>query len=387
MYHGQWYGKGDGWGALATLAALQHQLASGKGWGKSFDKGYKGGKKGKAAWNAGGKAANGVVTWGGHDRSSQWPCPSCLAPNGKPTLNREYRMCCHKCGESKPKGGKGLGKGAGQGFKAGAYRSNSPIGADGKKPLLGGPRVQEGNQVRGRTPNGGAKGCSDRRQQPPPEAQPRRYADVARTGKGEGPLGTAPPEGMQKGKGLPSTASKGKGKQEEADGFTTVDYRAGKKPKVQQQGPPMGEEGKGGPGRDGADTCDDDGDWTTGPAEFDLDDDRRWDEDGQADGDERNWYDHGYDDEGGAYDQEDYYEQDEAWGNEGAPGDHEMDLETARQKTRECRELQAHLRKTLGRNHVLTKRAQESLLEAEQREREARGPRSYWQEGRKKRQA
>ncbi len=65
MYHGQWYGKGDGWGALATLAALQHQLATGKGWGKNFDKGYKGGKKGKAAWTTGGKSGTGEITWGG----------------------------------------------------------------------------------------------------------------------------------------------------------------------------------------------------------------------------------------------------------------------------------------------------------------------------------
>ncbi len=64
----------------------------------------------------------------------------------------------------------------------------------------------------------------------------------------------------------------------------------------------------------------------------------------------------------------------------GEPG---WDLETARQETRECRELYVHLRKTLGRNHAHTKRAYGGLMEAEEREKEIRGPKNYWQEGRK----
>ncbi len=274
-----------------------------------------------------------------------------------------------------------MGKGVGQGGKAGARRSVSPTGADGRKPLLGWPKTKEGTEVRGRTPIGSRQGCSDRRQQPSPGLQPRRYADVARAGRGEEPLGRAPLAGTQKGKGGPTTASEGKGRQEEADGFTTVDHRAGKKPRVQQA--PAGGEGRGEPTNDGADGRDDDHDWTTGPAEFNMDDERQWDEDGLDDDGGWDGHDHEYGDDGGEYERGEYQGQEEAWEDEDAGYDPEWDLDKARQETRERRELYAHLRATLGRNHVHTKRAHGGLVEAEQREREIRGPRNYWQEGRK----
>jgi hypothetical protein len=173
MYQGQWYGKGNGWDAYAALAAqvqLQ-QLATGKGWGRNLDVGYKGGKKGKAAWAKGGKPVAGMPMWSGHDRRTQWQCPSCRGRDGNPTLNREYRVCCHKCGESKPNGDKGRGKGVGQGVNASAHRGHSPIGADGQRPMLGKSGMQEGTKVRGRSPLGSLQGINDRRGQSPPDPQ------------------------------------------------------------------------------------------------------------------------------------------------------------------------------------------------------------------------
>ncbi len=240
--------------------------------------------------------------------------------------------------------------------------------------------MQEGAKVRGRSPIGSLQGNSDRQRQSPPDPQPRRYVDAARAGKGEQPLEAAPPTGTQKGKGGPTTAPRGKGRQDEEDGFTTVDYRTGKKPKV-EQGPPEGREKRSDPNGDDAKGSDGNDEGTSGPAEFYMDDERRgngWEQD-----DDEGWDDYAYDGGGYAYDQGEYHEEDEEEEDEAAGEEPEWDLETARQETRGCRELFVHLRKTLGRNHVHTKRAHGSLMEAEKREREIRGPKTYWQEGRK----
>ncbi len=395
MYQGQWYGKGNGWDAYAALAAqvqLQ-QLATGKGWGRNLDVGYKGGKKGKAAWAKGGKPVAGMPMWSGHDRRTQWQCPSCRGRDGNPTLNREYRVCCHKCGESKPNGDKGRGKGVGQGVKASAHRGHSPIGADGQRPMLGKSGMQEGTKVRGRSPLGSLQGINDRRGQSPPDPQSRRYADVARAGKGgqkqqpPPPLETTTPTGTQKGKGGPMAAPGGKGRPNEEDGYTTVDYRAGKKPKVEQV-PQDEAERRNDRNGDGAEGRNDDDEGTTRPAEYHMEDvERRGDAWEQDDDGGWGWngydYDYACDDDGYTYDQGGYHGRGEEEDDEPAGGEPGWDLEAARQETRECRELYVHLRKTLGRNHAHTKRAYGGLMEAEEREKEIRGPKNYWQEGRK----
>ncbi len=364
MYHGNWYGKGGDWAAYA-LAAM-HGMANKGGWG-----GYKGGRKGLSDWAKGGKAAKGGAMWGGYERRPQWACPSCQGPSGGATLNRDSRTCCHRCGESKPRdnGGKGLGKGAKSGGKQGAWRGSSPIGADGKRPLLGrgGAAGNQGESgVRGRSPTGGLLGSKPVQQQPLGGARPRSYAEATRGGGAEAAAATstttttAPQTGTTRGKGEPAPEFKGKGGGGKAEGYTTVNYRAGKKPRV-------GEDGLADFG------ADDDGDRDDeGPTEYHMDDE--WADDGEwddCDGDEHAW--------GG-----DEYE---AGGNQGeeAVDDEgpEWDLEQAKQETKGCRELFGHLRRTLGKNHAHTRRAHANLMEAERRERAIKGPKSYWQQGRK----
>ncbi len=191
-----------------------------------------------SSWAKGGTVAKGGPTWGGYERRPQWACPSCLGPNGGATLNRDSRISCHRCGESKPSdnNSKGLGKGARLGEKTGARRGLSPIGADGKRPLLGrggAAGQREETQVRGRSPAGGLQGSKSRQQQLLAGARPRSYADATRGGGAEAATTTttttAPPTGVTKGKGGPTPGPKGKGGEGKTDGYTTVNYRAGKK--------------------------------------------------------------------------------------------------------------------------------------------------------------
>ncbi len=354
--------------AAYALAAL-HDIKG--GWG-----GYKGGKGGLPSWGKGGKAAKGGPAWGSFERRPQWACPSCTGPNGSATLNRDNRMCCHRCGEDKPsgKGNKGLGKSAGMGGKTSARRGNSPIGADGKKPLLGrggSAGQREETRVRGRTPADGLQGSKPRQSQYTTDVRLRSYADATRgAGGGAGTTttstttATAPPTALAKGKGGPTattaTGQKGRDGEGRMGGYTTVDYRSGKKPRV----------GEGQPADERGDDDFDQGDG--GPTEYCMDDE--W-----WDGDEGEDFDEGEPGcDGDEFQEGDDHEEDAA-----EDEDHARDLEEAKQETRGRRELFGHLRRTLGRNHVHTRRAHKSLMEAEQHERNVKGPKTYWQQGRK----
>ncbi len=368
MYHGNWYGKGGDWAAAYALAALQGMATKG-GWS-----GSKGGSKGLSDWAKGGNSTKGGTTWRGYERRPQWACPSCQGPNGGATLNRDSRPCCHRCGESRPSdydSGKGLGKGAKSGGKNGVRRGFSPVGADGKRPLLGrgGTGGNQGDsRVRGRTPTGGLRGGKLVQPQSLGELRPRSYADATREGGTDAATTTptttttALQTGINKGKGgtAPELDGQGKGDGGKTGGYTIVNYRAGKKPRV-------GEEGLADRSADDADARGDDR-----PAEYYMDDDwagnDEWDD---YDGDE-----HAYGDDGRAADDD----QGEEAAEDGGP---EWDLDHAKREAKGCRELFWHLRKSLGKNHAHTRRAHASLMEAEQRERELKGPQSYWQRGRK----
>ncbi len=88
--------------------------------------------------------------------------------------------------------------------------------------------------------------------------------------------------------------------------------------------------------------------------------------------------------DGYAYGGDEYFEEGDEGEDEAEEEEPEWDLEQAKEESKGCRELFGHLRRTLGRNHAHTRRAHGNLLQAEQRERDLKGPKSYWQEGRKR---
>ncbi len=116
----------------------------------------------------------------------------------------------------------------------------------------------------------------------------------------------------------------GKGRPNEEDGYTTVDYRAGKKPKVEQV-PQDEAERRNDRNGDGAEGRNDDDEETTRPAEYHMEDvERRGDAWEQDDDGGWGWngydYDYACDDDGYTYDQGGYHGRGEEEDDELAGG-------------------------------------------------------------------
>ncbi len=362
MAYGNWFTRGGAGADVAAIAAATAQLLAKGNWHQGYGKGGTGGQQGKGGWGkGGGNEFGGGASWGG-ERRPQWQCPVCTGPNGKATQNRDTRACCHRCGEAKPKGSKGLGKGGTDGGKSNFRRGHSPIGANGNRPLLGGggPR-QEGDRVRGRSP-GLQRLPNDLR------PTPMRYVDAARTATDKQHRAGAPTQGAEGGKGGSNKkGDEGNGRREEPGndegGFTRVGRSGGKNRISLGSVGTGGAEGDDGRGR--------------GAKYFRVDDESGdgWN---QGEEDDEDWEMPNDEADAGEAHQE---EGREDTGDDG--GGEEWDLDKAKEHTRLCREMLAHLRRTVGRNHALAKKAAIDLQEAEQAEKVLRGPRTYWQEGRK----
>ncbi len=356
------YGRGYNMaGAQDDAAALLvHRLLQGLQypWGKGDGKGGKG-QGNSPAWSHSGYGAKGQgkgesSAWNAA-RRQQWPCPACEFPN------RANRQFCHKCGEPRPGGGKGSSKGTG---KANGRRGHSPIGAGGSRPLLGNSGTLRGPVVQGRAPG---QSSEPRAQQVAAGPRPR-YADVA-SPTYRAPVSAKPaPASADSGSG--AKGGKGKGRQEREgdleDGFTTVDYRAGKKPKVGDEAGVQMVVAEGGAQRDDChEHCTHGVDYTE---YFQV-----------GDGYKDDWEDaeDEYQDvsgEGNTFDDDAEVDEQER---------HEQQLADIREKVRVLRDTFNFLRDNRGRNHPCTKNALEDLTAAEREQTRLKGPRTWWQEGRK----
>ncbi len=223
-----------------------------------------------------------------------------------------------------------------------------------------GPKVQgrapEGN-LRGASPSGGSgQPARPRLAQLPNELRPQSYAEAARA---------APEASSAKGKGGSALDPKANDGEGNSDGYTTVDYKGGKKPRVEQGASDEGTRTEEQRGRG------------SGAEYF------RWEDQEDDEWDYFDEYDHANnnDDETGHGGSGQYGKQEHEGEND--EEDPEADLEAAKEQTRLRREVFVASKKSKGRNHSHTKVAYADLLAAEKNERALKGPRTYWQEGRK----
>ncbi len=343
-----------------AAALLVHRLLEGlqSPWGKSHGKGGKG-HGNLPNWSASGQGTKGqgnnaASAWD-TARRQQWPCPECDFPN------RANRQHCHKCGEPRPGGGKGSRKGAG---KANGHRGHSPIGAGGSRPLLGNSGTLRGPVVQGRAPG---QTSEPRVQQLAAGPRPR-YADVA-SPTYRAPVSAKPaPPSLASGKG--AKGGKGKGRQDSdvdiEDGFTTVDYRAGKKPKVGEE---AGVQEAAAEGEAQGEDCQEHCTYGVDCTEYFQ----------VGDGYKDGWEDAEYEYQDGTGEGDMLNEDGESDERER----HEQELADIREKVRMRRETFHFLRDNRGKNHPCTKTALEDLAAAEREQARIKGPRTWWQEGRK----
>ncbi len=371
MPNGKGYQKGGSHEAAAAM--FLHHLMAGlpNPWGKGYGKGGKG-YGGQQYWSASEHGQKGAPSWG-KDRRHQWPCPECDFPN------RGNRQNCHKCGEPKPGGTKHSGKGGG---KAGARRGHSPIGANGGRPLLGNHGQQRGAVLQGRATGEGmrasASSSGSGQSSSSPAGGPRfqqhvnvprqRYVDVAATSHRAAATATPPQPFTVLGNGAKGGDGKGRrAATEDSEGdFTVVDYKAGKKPRVGDDPGFL----KGAAVEEAAfvSTHLPSADETT--QYYQVGDGGKDDDDHDVDDDQ----DHDYDYEGDAHDEDGGCDEREC---------HEQELADAKEQVRQRRDTFHFLRDHRGRNHQSTKAAYEDLVAAEREQARIKGPRTWWQVGRK----
>ncbi len=331
--------KGGGWGQYAyndpsnlgglLSSILQIATSQGKGWGgKSGGRVFGGGlAKGKGKSKGQGKGQGDWGKGGGTDgKRPEWMCEACAAEN------RMGRVACRICWAPRPKC-------FGGGPNEKSVQSNSAVGADGRKPLLG---------VRGENwKSAGGKGT---------------LRATAAGMSSKSPNGAPLPRGggTDSGRGL-----------SDKDGYTVVNYKAGSKPRV------LPSELDGGRERD-ADTNAGKGQGNAAT---------RSDQEAQPQstkgGARREWYDI---EDGPEVLYEEWIGEDnengEGQGEDEGEDEHEdpegpTELEQAEELVQIKKEMHAGLRDRNGKGHATTKKAWEELQEAQEWWRQVKGPRPW----------